>query len=54
LLFAVLLNFFQFFPKKIIAYVEYPDPLANSLILSNRWEHFWTFFVNRHFPEFET
>ena len=25
-----------------------------SLILSNRWEHFWTFFVNRHFPEFGT
>lgn len=25
-----------------------------SLILSNRWEHFWTFFVNRHFPEFAT
>ena len=25
-----------------------------SLILSNRWEHFWTFFVNRHFPELET
>jgi hypothetical protein len=25
-----------------------------SLILSNRWEHFWAFFVNRHFPEFET
>ena len=23
-----------------------------SLILSNRWEQFWTFFVNRHFPEF--
>jgi hypothetical protein len=25
LLFAVLLNFFRFFPKKIMAYVEYPD-----------------------------
>jgi hypothetical protein len=25
-----------------------------SLILSNRWEHFGAFFVNRHFPEFET
>ncbi|MBW6499402.1 MAG: transposase [Bacteroidales bacterium] len=25
-----------------------------SLILSNRWEHFWSFFVNRHFPEFGT
>ena len=25
-----------------------------SLILSNRWEDFWTFFVNRHFPEFVT
>jgi hypothetical protein len=25
-----------------------------SLILSNRWEQFWTFFVNRHFPEFGT
>ena len=25
-----------------------------SLILSNRWEHFWTFFLNRHFPEFGT
>jgi hypothetical protein len=25
-----------------------------SLILSNRWEHFWTFFINRHFPEFGT
>ncbi len=25
-----------------------------SLILSNRWEQFWTFFVNRHFPEFVT
>jgi len=25
-----------------------------SLILSNRWEQFWTFFVNRHFPEFAT
>jgi hypothetical protein len=23
-----------------------------SLILSNRWEQFWTFFVNRHFSEF--
>jgi len=25
-----------------------------SLILSNRWEHFWTYFVNRHFAEFGT
>ena len=25
-----------------------------SLILSKRWEHFWTFFVNRHFIEFGT
>jgi len=25
-----------------------------SLILSNRWEQFWTFFVNRHFAEFIT
>jgi len=25
-----------------------------SLILSNRWEHFWAFFVNRHFPEVRT
>ena len=25
-----------------------------SLILSNRWEQFWTFFLNRHFPEFAT
>jgi len=25
-----------------------------SLILSNRWEHFWAFFVNRHFSEFVT
>jgi len=25
-----------------------------SLILSNRWEQFWTFFVNRHFPELIT
>jgi hypothetical protein len=25
-----------------------------SLVLSNRWEHFWTFFINRHFPEFGT
>ena len=25
-----------------------------SLILSNRWEQFWAFFVNRHFPEFGT
>jgi len=23
-----------------------------SLISSNRWEHFWMFFVNRHFHEF--
>ena len=23
-----------------------------SLILSNRLKHFWTFFVNRHFPKF--
>jgi len=25
-----------------------------SLVLSNRWEQFWTFFVNHHFPEFGT
>ncbi len=25
-----------------------------SLILSNRWEQFWAFFVNRHFSEFVT
>lgn len=25
-----------------------------SLILSNRWEQFWTFFVNRHFPDLVT
>ena len=25
-----------------------------SLILSNRWEQFWTFFVSRHFPELGT
>jgi len=25
LLFAVLLNFFRFFPKRIMAYVEYPE-----------------------------
>ena len=25
-----------------------------SLILSNRWEQFWAFFVDRHFPEFGT
>ncbi|MFH1930535.1 MAG: hypothetical protein ABIN18_02960, partial [Pseudomonadota bacterium] len=25
-----------------------------SLILSNLWEQFWTFIVNRHFPEFIT
>ena len=25
-----------------------------SLILSNRWDQFWTFFVNRHFPESAT
>jgi len=25
-----------------------------SLILSNRWEQFWTFFVKRHFPEYIT
>ena len=25
-----------------------------SLILSNRWEQFWAFFVSRHFPEFGT
>lgn len=25
-----------------------------SLILSNRWEQFWSFFINRHFPEFGT
>ena len=25
-----------------------------SLILSNRWEKFWTYFLSCHFPEFET
>ncbi|MDP2968653.1 MAG: hypothetical protein Q8P64_05540 [Deltaproteobacteria bacterium] len=25
-----------------------------SLILSNRWEEFWTYFISRHFPEFQT
>jgi len=25
-----------------------------AIILSNRWEHFWTFFINRQFSEFET
>lgn len=25
-----------------------------SLILSDRWEKFWTYFLSRHFPEFET
>ena len=25
-----------------------------SLILSNRWEQFWTFFINRHFPDYVT
>ncbi len=25
-----------------------------SLVLSNRWEHFWSFFLNRHFPEVGT
>jgi len=25
-----------------------------SLILSNRWEQFWAFFVNRHFAGFIT
>lgn len=25
-----------------------------SLILSDRWEHFWAFFVNHHFPEVGT
>jgi hypothetical protein len=25
-----------------------------SLVLSNRWEHFWSFFLDRHFPEFGT
>jgi hypothetical protein len=25
-----------------------------SLILSDRWEHFWTFFLDHHFPEFGT
>ena len=25
-----------------------------SLILSNRWERFWTHFISRHFPEVET
>jgi len=31
LLFTVLLNFFQFFPKKIMAYVEYPDLRCDPL-----------------------
>jgi hypothetical protein len=30
LFFAVLLNFFRFFPKKIMAYVEYPGILESS------------------------
>jgi hypothetical protein len=25
-----------------------------SLVLSNRWEHFWAFFLDRHFPEVGT
>jgi hypothetical protein len=25
-----------------------------SLILSNRWEKFWSYFLRRHFPEFQT
>lgn len=25
-----------------------------SLILSNRWEKFWTYFLGRHFPDFQT
>jgi len=25
-----------------------------SLVLSNRWEHFWSFFLSRHFPEMGT
>jgi len=25
-----------------------------SLVLSNRWEHFWSFFLGRHFPEVGT
>jgi hypothetical protein len=25
-----------------------------SLILSNRWEEFWTYFISRHFPELQT
>jgi hypothetical protein len=25
-----------------------------SLILSNRWEEFWSYFLRRHFPEFQT
>jgi hypothetical protein len=25
-----------------------------SLVLSNRWEHFWSFFLSRHFPEIGT
>lgn len=25
-----------------------------SLILSNRWEGFWTYFISRHFPELQT
>jgi Transposase and inactivated derivatives len=31
LFFAVLLNFFRFFPKKIMAYVEYPVRVKGSL-----------------------
>lgn len=25
-----------------------------SLILSNRWENFWTYFIDQHFPQFQT
>jgi hypothetical protein len=25
-----------------------------SLILSNRWEFFWAYFISRHFPEIQT
>ncbi len=25
-----------------------------SLILSNRWDNFWAYFIQQHFPEFVT
>jgi len=25
-----------------------------ALILSNRWEKFWSYFVGQHFPDFQT